>query len=143
MGVDIHATGRLMYVSPRALCQPTLWPAPITASLVELQAAGKSYSEMALALGLTRNAVAGKCQRLGLEAVPVSADVHLSRSRAHRPVAQQPAPIVSLNVSLLDRSRFQCSYMTGKQLCCGLPIERGSYCAGHAKIVYQTTRKAA
>jgi hypothetical protein len=69
-------------LNPASLCQPTLWPTDRATRLAELQAAGRSYGEMATALGLSRNAVAGKCKRLGLTAVTVDKSITAARHMA-------------------------------------------------------------
>lgn len=133
----------------RSLSQPTLWPHEKTLQLILMQAEGKSFGEMGAVLGMSRNAVAGKCTRLGLAAVTVSAEVKAARhfagvAKQTRMAKPEPLPFVeSLNIAFIDRGRFECSYLTGSHLVCGNKIERGSYCAAHARIVYQPVKRAA
>jgi GcrA cell cycle regulator len=122
------------------------WPAEKKAALIELQATGKTFAEIALAVGASRNAVAGKCSRLGLATATIDSAVHRARAlkgvanREARLLALRPAPIEPRNISYLDRSRFECSYpygASGAYTCCGLPVTRGAFCSGHAAISYR------
>lgn len=81
------------------LLQPALWDASPTVQLIELHRAGKSFGEIAAVLGITRNAAAGKCTRLGLTAVTVGQLLHAARTKAGKAnavrVAALPKPVVA------------------------------------------------
>lgn len=123
------------------MTQPnTLWTPERTEQLIQLHGDGNSYSEMATVLGTSRNAIAGKCGRLGLISPPMDKAVQAARCAAAA-AAREPKPvpvaIVPLNVPLLDRGRFQCSAPYDDLSCCCHPIERGSFCASHARVFYR------
>lgn len=83
------------------LCQPALWDASPTVQLIELHRVGKSYSEIGAALGMTRNAVAGKCKRLGLTAVAVSEVIQKARHMAG--IAGRAQPVASPRLKKVRR----------------------------------------
>lgn len=123
-----------------------MWSQEDLDRLVRLQAEGKTFGDIAEVLNRTRSAIGGKCKRLGLAVSPLNAQEQERR----RAVVRESKPrvmftpradnVMPLNVPLLTRGRFECSYPYGAA-CCGHPIERGSYCASHANLCY--TRRAA
>lgn len=138
------------------------WTEERVARLCEMVAAGNSFSQIARALGVTRNAAIGKAQRVGLQsprraaspakvaraprAPKVSDKVVRLRPRA---LAQQAAeaalpfsdaPSAGAGVALVDLRAFQCRWPCGDPraetfVFCGVATE-GVYCACHAALAY-------
>lgn len=138
------------------------WSDESVATMREMRAAGKSLSRIGLAVGRTRNAVAGMVHRLGLtlpadrirdrvatpkacrpKRAPVVRVVAV-KVAPPRPVAQ-PQPVVSLIHArpFMSRASRECAWMLDDgRSCCG-PVARGSYCAGHAAQVYRPVKTLA
>ena len=123
-----------------------------------MYAEGLSGGQIAMELKITRNAVIGKVNRLGL-----TRDFHAS-PKAHpkpkhrpqkrvqwKPSVRLPAPepiieadatgdlpLIGAGVALLDLRSGQCRwpYGDGPFVFCGRPT-RDIYCARHARIAYQ------
>ena len=71
---------------------PPMWPAARTARLRVLVDEGEmSFGEIALDLGVTRNAVIGKHNRMGLSGVPAKKRVRMALPP--KPVPKPPAPV--------------------------------------------------
>jgi GcrA cell cycle regulator len=127
--------------------------------------AGLSCSQIAAAIGVTRNAVIGKIHRLGLApGRPAGAPARISppRARHSRFSAQRQllrvmnaetpcgsdaaadAPIESAQrCSLLELAQSKCRWPVGDPTTadfafCGNEVSAGfSYCAGHARMAYR------
>ncbi len=107
------------------------------AKLKELWSQGKTASEIALVLGVSRNAVIGKVHRLKLSGRP-------SPIR-HRPIESLPLPPTGTAtiLALGDRS---CKWPVGDPLAadfhfCGKHAAPGvPYCVEHAQQAYQPKR---
>jgi len=128
-------------------------------------AEGLSASRIAIALGrgLSRNAVIGKCARLGvsLSGKPDNRPIWVSRPAPSRPVSRigqgsrtrstkrkahcrvEPAPIAdSLWLSLSDLRPSSCRFPRGTPgdadfRYCGAPKAIGSYCLCHHTLTHQ------
>lgn len=119
----------------------TGWTIEREEHLRRLHAAGWSFSQIAEMLGggLTRNAVAGKTDRMALPARgPRSCAPSVPRPRAHEP---DPAN----RVAFAELHAQHCRFPYGDPghpdfLFCGSPKQRGPYCEHHARIAYQPPR---
>lgn len=94
-----------------------------------------SARDAAIALATTTNTIIGFCSRNDIELgnwTPVT--------RKTRPVEFEDEPASGLDVSLVDRQENQCCWPTtgsgAKQMFCGRPIRRGSYCKAHGRRAY-------
>lgn len=139
------------------------WTDERIALLTDLWTAGKTGSECAEALGISRNAALGKAYRLGLPARVRATPKPMSRPRAPRPpkpviarpapaprpakparvVAPPPAPMppkchpVSLMAVVYGQCRFPVAGWAGPDapFYCGSPSTDGrSYCRWHQRI---------
>jgi hypothetical protein len=116
----------------------TQWTDALTARLRELHANGDSFSIIAADLGMTRSMVAGRCRRLGLAFSPRGERRALVQQRAPRPAPPLPAPpIEPLRLLLTDLRRTSCRWVDDDRTFCGHQTAGGSYCAGHAALVYR------
>lgn len=123
------------------MTRPTWTPDRIKI-LTKMWEAGSSAGEVADALGfgITRHAVIGKANRLGLR--PHDAPASLKKK------GPRPAPVQRLSmpaygvapVALLDAGPGQCRFMFDepRHTCCGQPVAYGPYCIDHALRCYQT-----
>lgn len=115
----------------------TQWTPERTAELSRMRLAGKSFSEIATALNTTRSMIAGKCKRLGLPAPALPQRQFTPRNRRRRAAVMA---VVPLNVPFRDTRRGMCRYVYGDPgafTYCGHITDGGSYCAGHAALVYR------
>lgn len=136
------------------------WPEERVVRLLELHEQGLSMGKIALELGVTRNAVAGKIARLREygQLAPAQKRQPKNRlsSRPHRIVLSPhrklrrrvvaPIPrdsIVPVAIPFTKIEERQCRYILdevrdGLAVFCGLATEHQhtSYCAGHEQVVY-------
>jgi hypothetical protein len=138
------------------------WTAETNAQLVELwNVQGLTASQIALALGKTRNSVIGRANRAGLSRRKDGSHgtghkqklSRGSRETAGRfefsapkmpklPVHPLPAPVNETpTVSLIDRKASQCAWICSEGAfdeltVCGSPVHVHSFCAGHAGRAY-------
>lgn len=138
--------------------------------LKELWAKGFSYGHIANEFGLTRNAVGGKLDRLGLSGRerqrPLTRAERTERRKIARAFARdkcrmalpllrsksqpEPKPIETppLNIGLIKLKHHHCRYVTGKgkdglATFCGHEIFKYSTCVQHHRITRQPgTRQA-
>jgi len=138
------------------------WSEEAVVELRKLLADGVSASIISAAISVgfgvevSRSAVLGKIHRLGLSGKP-SPD-HWQKKR--RPVKRRPVPIfraqsvapplreppplptgLAPTIRLLDRNMHsQCAFPYGEpgadMMCCGRPIEEGSYCCAHRLVTH-------
>lgn len=108
--------------------------------------------------GVTRNAVIGRCTRLGLARLARTPAIRKERrprlvgrdSKTRKPptkeFASPPVPVVPLNIPFIELERRHCREIVGKDgfmsLSCGHPVVAdSSYCRWHHAINY-TSRAA-
>ena len=116
--------------------------------LKKLWAQGLSISQIGEALGVSRNAIAGKAHRMGLPKRPSP----ISKPKAEKPkvqpvVEEQDLPL-RLELRQLVWSRSKCCWPTGDPkkngfVFCGDTVVPGKpYCLPHCKEAYTTSRDA-
>ena len=114
--------------------------------LKELWTRGLYISQIGEALGVSRNAIAGKAHRIGLPKRPSP----ISRPKVEKPQAAVPEVTENLPLRLelrqLEWSRSKCCWPTGDPkksgfVFCGDAIVPGKpYCLTHCQEAYTTSR---
>ena len=123
------------------------WALDKIKKLVELWRANVlSPGEIAAALGVTRNAVIGKANRMHLEAKkigrPRAARFAATPRPAPKPADPPPPPEapLSLGLTIYELAAAQCRYAEGDgppYLFCGHAVQEGSpYCPYHHRVCY-------
>ena len=123
-----------------------VWTDERLEKLKELWTQGLSISQIGEALGVSRNAIAGKAHRMGLPKRPSP----ISRTKAEKPKAVMPEVAENLPLRLelrqLEWSRSKCCWPTGDPrkngfVFCGDVIVPGKpYCLTHCQAAYTTSR---
>ena len=123
-----------------------VWTDERLEELKKLWATGLSISQIGEALGVSRNAIAGKAHRMGLPKRPSP----ISKPKAEKPKVQQVVEEQDLPLRLELRqlvwSRSKCCWPTGDPkkngfLFCGEPVVPGKpYCLKHCYEAYTTSR---
>jgi GcrA cell cycle regulator len=125
-----------------------VWTDERLEELKKLWAQGLSISQIGEALGVSRNAIAGKAHRMGLPKRPSP----ISKPKAEKPkvepvVEEQDLPL-RLKLRQLVWSRSKCCWPTGDPkkngfVFCGDTVVPGKpYCLPHCKEAYTTSRDA-
>ena len=125
-----------------------VWTDERLEELKKLWAQGLSISQIGEALGVSRNAIAGKAHRMGLPKRPSP----ISKPKAEKPkvepvVAERDLPL-RLELRQLVWSRSKCCWPTGDPkkngfVFCGDTVVPGKpYCLPHCKEAYTTSRDA-
>jgi GcrA cell cycle regulator len=125
-----------------------VWTDKRLEELKKLWAQGLSISQIGEALGVSRNAIAGKAHRMGLPKRPSP----ISKPKAEKPkvepvVEEQELPL-RLELRQLVWSRSKCCWPTGDPkkngfVFCGDTVVPGKpYCLSHCKEAYTTSRDA-
>ena len=125
-----------------------VWTDERLEELKKLWATGLSISQIGEALGVSRNAIAGKAHRMGLPKRPSP----ISKPKAEKPkvepvVEEQDLPL-RLELRQLVWSRSKCCWPTGDPkkngfVFCGDTVVPGKpYCLPHCKEAYTTSRDA-
>lgn len=125
-----------------------VWTDERLEELKKLWAKGLSISQIGEALGVSRNAIAGKAHRMGLPKRPSP----ISKPKAEKPkvepvVEEQDLPL-RLELRQLVWSRSKCCWPTGDPkkngfVFCGDTVVPGKpYCLPHCKEAYTTSRDA-
>ena len=125
-----------------------VWTDERLEELKKLWAQGLSISQIGEALGVSRNAIAGKAHRMGLPKRPSP----ISKPKAEKPevepvVEEQDLPL-RLELRQLVWSRSKCCWPTGDPkkngfVFCGDTVVPGKpYCLPHCKEAYTTSRDA-
>lgn len=124
-----------------------VWTDERLEQLKKLWSEGLSISQIGEALGVSRNAIAGKAHRMGLPKRPSP----ISKPKAVKPKTVAPEP-PSLELPLrmelrqLEWSRSKCCWPTGDPrkvgfLFCGATVVPGKpYCLTHCEQAYTTSR---
>ena len=123
-----------------------VWTDERLEELKKLWAKGLSISQIGEALGVSRNAIAGKAHRMGLPKRPSP----INRLRAEKPkaeaaVEEQDLPL-RLELRQLVWSRSKCCWPTGDPkkngfVFCGDTVVPGKpYCLTHCQEAYTTSR---
>lgn len=114
------------------------WTDDMTTKLREMHARGDSYGIIAAELGLNRNAVAGKCKRLGLK---FNGQVERrSLAPVSRPRPRKVAAVVSLGLSFNELRRGTCKFPHGDRgsfSFCGHATDGSTYCEYHSRLAYR------
>jgi GcrA cell cycle regulator len=123
-----------------------VWTDERLEKLKELWAQGLSISQIGAALGVSRNAIAGKAHRVGLPKRPSP----ISRPKVEKPKVDMAAVTENLPLRLelrqLEWSRSKCCWPTGDPkkngfVFCGDPVVPGKpYCLSHCQEAYTTSR---
>ena len=123
-----------------------VWTDERLEKLKELWTQGLSISQIGEALGVSRNAIAGKAHRMGLPKRPSP----ISRSKVEKPKVAVPEVTENLPLRLelrqLEWSRSKCCWPTGDPkksgfVFCGDAIVPGKpYCLTHCQEAYTTSR---
>ena len=125
-----------------------VWTDERLEELKKLWAQGLSISQIGEALGVSRNAIAGKAHRMGLPKRPSP----ISKKKVEKPrvepvVDEQDLPL-RLELRQLVWSRSKCCWPTGDPkkngfVFCGDTVVPGKpYCLPHCKEAYTTSRDA-
>ena len=125
-----------------------VWTDERLEELKKLWAQGLSISQIGEALGVSRNAIAGKAHRMGLPKRPSP----ISKPKAEKPkaepvVEEQDLPL-RLELRQLVWSRSKCCWPTGDPKkngfkSCGDTVVPGKpYCLPHCQEAYTTSRDA-
>ena len=125
-----------------------VWTEERLEEIKKLWAQGLSISQIGEALGVSRNAIAGKAHRMGLPKRPSP----ISKPKAEKPkvepvVEEQDLPL-RLELRQLVWSRSKCCWPTGDPkkngfVFCGDTVVPGKpYCLPHCKEAYTTSRDA-
>ena len=125
-----------------------VWTDERLEELKKLWAKGLSISQIGEALGVSRNAIAGKAHRMGLPKRPSP----ISKPKAEKPkvepvVEDQDLPL-RLELRQLVWSRSKCCWPTGDPkkngfVFCGDTVVPGKpYCLPHCQEAYTTSRDA-
>ena len=123
-----------------------VWTEERLDELKKLWAKGLSISQIGEALGVSRNAIAGKAHRMGLPKRPSP----ISRSKTEKPEpsiveAEQDLPL-RLELRQLEWSRSKCCWPTGDPkkngfVFCGNAVVPGRpYCLPHCQEAYTNSR---
>ena len=123
-----------------------VWTDERLEKLKELWTQGLSISQIGEALGVSRNAIAGKAHRMGLPKRPSP----ISRSKTEKSKVVTPEVTENLPLRLelrqLEWSRSKCCWPTGDPkkngfVFCGDAIVPGKpYCLPHCQEAYTTSR---
>lgn len=114
-------------MKPPPISEPTTANAPDRRAQIEaLRAAGNTFKQIGIELGMTRSAVAGQVSRIGKAKAKVAAAAAPAAKR--RPGCRFPL--------WDDRERPNHRY-------CGKALDRGSYCKPHADRCYRGLWRAA
>ena len=125
-----------------------VWTDERLEELKKLWAKGLSISQIGEALGVSRNAIAGKAHRMGLPKRPSPINrLKAEKPKAEAAVEEQDLPL-RLELRQLVWSRSKCCWPTGDPkkngfVFCGCTVVPGKpYCLPHCQEAYTTSRDA-
>ena len=125
------------------------WTEERLAQLRSLWDEGLSISQIGDALGVSRNAIAGKAHRMGLPKRPSPISKTASETKKKVKPKPQAEPVnlpLRLELRKLQWSRSRCCWPTGDPKLsgfsfCGEPVVPGKpYCLKHCEEAYTTSR---
>ena len=125
-----------------------VWTDERLEELKKLWAQGLSISQIGEALGVSRNAIAGKAHRMGLPKRPSPISKPKAEKRKVEPVVEEQDLPLRLELRQLVWSRSRCCWPTGDPkkngfVFCGDTVVPGKpYCLPHCKEAYTTSRDA-
>ena len=125
-----------------------VWTDERLEELKKLWAQGLSISQIGEALGVSRNAIAGKAHRMGLPKRPSPISKPKAEKPKVEPVVQEQDLPLRLELRQLVWSRSKCCWPTGDPkkngfVFCGDTVVPGKpYCLPHCKEAYTTSRDA-
>ena len=125
-----------------------VWTEERLEELKKLWAQGLSISQIGEALGVSRNAIAGKAHRMGLPKRPSPISKPKAEKPKVEPVVEEKDLPLRLELRQLVWSRSKCCWPTGDPkkngfVFCGDTVVPGKpYCLPHCKEAYTTSRDA-
>lgn len=126
------------------------WTAERVRQLRRLHADGDSYSNIARLLGVTRNAVCAKCDRLGLKRrraePPARVPAAAKAAFVAEPLPESKDELPPLVGDLIHLTAHQCKWPigTGPYAFCGrYRPDEGPYCAHHTAVAAAPQRHSA
>ena len=125
-----------------------VWTDERLEELKKLWAQGLSISQIGEALGVSRNAIAGKAHRMGLPKRPSPISKPKAEKPKVEPVVEEKDLPLRLELRQLVWSRSKCCWPTGDPkkngfVFCGDTVVPGKpYCLPHCKEAYTTSRDA-
>ena len=125
-----------------------VWTDERLEELKKLWAQGLSISQIGEALGVSRNAIAGKAHRMGLPKRPSPISKPKAEKQKVEPVVEEQDLPLRLELRQLVWSRSKCCWPTGDPkkngfVFCGDTVVPGKpYCLPHCKEAYTTSRDA-
>ena len=125
-----------------------VWTDERLEELKKLWAQGLSISQIGEALGVSRNAIAGKAHRMGLPKRPSPISKPKAEKPKVEPVVEEKDLPLRLELRQLVWSRSRCCWPTGDPkkngfVFCGDTVVPGKpYCLPHCKEAYTTSRDA-
>ena len=125
-----------------------VWTDERLEEIKKLWAQGLSISQIGEALGVSRNAIAGKAHRMGLPKRPSPISKPKAEKRKVEPVVEEQDLPLRLELRQLVWSRSKCCWPTGDPkkngfVFCGDTVVPGKpYCLPHCKEAYTTSRDA-
>ena len=125
-----------------------VWTEERLEELKKLWAQGLSISQIGEALGVSRNAIAGKAHRMGLPKRPSPISKPKAEKPKVEPVVEEKDLPLRLELRQLVWSRSKCCWPTGDPkkngfVFCGDTVVPGKpYCLPHCKEAYTTSREA-
>ena len=125
-----------------------VWTDERLEELKKLWAQGLSISQIGEALGVSRNAIAGKAHRMGLPKRPSPISKPKAKKPQVEPVVEEQDLPLRLELRQLVWSRSKCCWPTGDPkkngfVFCGDTVVPGKpYCLPHCKEAYTTSRDA-
>ena len=125
-----------------------VWTDERLEEIKKLWAQGLSISQIGEALGVSRNAIAGKAHRMGLPKRPSPISKPKAEKSKVKPVVEEQDLPLRLELRQLVWSRSKCCWPTGDPkkngfVFCGDTVVPGKpYCLPHCKEAYTTSRDA-
>ena len=125
-----------------------VWTEERLEELKKLWAQGLSISQIGEALGVSRNAIAGKAHRMGLPKRPSPISKPKAEKPKVEPVVEEKDLPLRLELRQLVWSRSKCCWPTGDpkkngfKFCGDTVVPGKPYCLPHCKEAYTTSRDA-